>query len=409
MTSIVEQLKKSIPHCFISEYEDYITIPALRRFCDEHNIPQGSLRDDLLNNVFEFACKNDENRVLFSKWLNKVLKEGIKHIYFREIYFNDSVEKNILINPESAYNLLKDKFKCSEENIWNCKPTHSIDIHNFHIDAENNQVQNISFEFIVNLIQLSNNDKQVFIYPIFVDLDLINNLIICRAKSKNKIYRCTNELLTEEGLKVTTKDIIIDTAKIITSALNLSYSNTSISNTYFKNKLYNIFNLSTFTPASIQEQLKAHVSTIATISDELIKQYNIPDKFKSKLEKDILVSIEKCLSLDQLTPEMLQADREFYPVKTVATDDEKTRHSNISANSEPLQCKERYYDTKEAIHANKECDSLNLYFTKRQMPKYFSKGFNVSLEVNNGWCIMKFPQYVEEADIQNVLSRFRKT
>lgn len=398
----------TIPDCFSRESEEYITIPAMKRFCDMNNIKQGLLREDLFKNIIEFAEQNDENFNIFNSWLNKVLKEGIKHIYLREVIFNDAAIEAGLKDVNMVNTTLEHLFpSCPKNSMWYCIPSANMSLQNFSAEIVGNSVKTLCFEFAIRLTQVnSKSDKQVITYPIYVDIDLTYGLILGRAKSKNKIFRYTENLSTEDTYKKTTEILIGQATQIIINALKCSYAPKDMSNSFLKRKVYNLFSLSTFTPQFISDQVNGYTSELDKFINQVSSHFNISDTYHSKMKEDLDIFIEKYLSLTQLTREHLQTDRNFYPIKTASTDEEKTKHSTTSANYEPLQCKEKFFDTKKSIISAGKCDSVS-FCHDRQNKKYFgSDPFIISFDVVRGWCIMKLPRYVEEEDVQYVLSRF---
>lgn len=398
----------TIPDCFAKESEEYMTIPAMKRFCDVNNIKQGLLREDLFKNIIEFAEQNDENFNIFNSWLNKVLKEGIKHIYLREVVFDDTAVEAGLKDVNMVNTTLDHLFPgCPKNSMWCCIPSADMSLQNFRAEIIDGCVKTLCFEFAIRLTQVNSKlDKQTITYPIYVDIDLTYGLILGRAKSKNKIFRYTEDLSTEDAYKKTTEALIVQATKIIITALKCSYASNDMSNSFLKGKVYELFSLSTFTPKFISDQVNGYASELDDFMNQVRSNFNISDIYHSKMKEDLDIFIEKYLSLTQLTREHLQTDRNFYPIKTASTDEERTKHSTTSANYEPLQCKEKFFDTKKSITSAGKCDAVS-FCHDRQNKKYFgSEPFIISFNVVKGWCIMKLPRYVEEEDVQYVLSRF---
>lgn len=67
----------SIPHAFASEDENYITIPALRRFAKEkrqEDLKTTVDRPQLIKDIESYANQSEENEAEVLDWLDHVLK-----------------------------------------------------------------------------------------------------------------------------------------------------------------------------------------------------------------------------------------------------------------------------------------------------------------------------------------------
>ncbi len=404
-------MKINIPDCFINDSEEYITIPAMRRFCDQQQIKAGYLRDEIINSIITFAEESEENLVKFSSWINKVLKEGIKHIYLKEYVIKNQVLLEGLKNPNMVDNILKQKFpNCPQVDIYMSNATKELLLQKYTYKLEDDEVKVIYFEFVIKLIQVNNKFiKQTISYPIYVDMDLENGVMQIRAKSKKGLFLYTPDLSTEDNLKQNVDVLCTKVSRIISQSFEIEYLNRNDSTNRFKNYIYNLFNDSTFTPQFIADLVSGYSANIDTFISHIQNEFKIDDTYYTHMKEDLNIFIEKYLSVTRLKKEDLQKDRVFYPIKTSSTDIEQTKHSTTSSNHEPLQCKEKFFDTKKSIQSSKSCDSVS-FCHARQQNKYFgSEPFIISFEVSKGWCIIKLPRYVEEEDIQYVLSRFINT
>lgn len=68
----------------------------------------------------------------------------------------------------------------------------------------------------------------------------------------------------------------------------------------------------------------------------------------------------------------------------------------------PLQAKALFFDNKKMMQKNQICDGVVFKF-RRKSKKYYEDEFKVKITVKNNCCHMKFFEYTEEVDIQNVL------
>ena len=76
-----------------------------------------------------------------------------------------------------------------------------------------------------------------------------------------------------------------------------------------------------------------------------------------------------------------------------------------SAQEHPLQSKAIFFDNKKMMQKSKICDGITFKF-KRKRKTYFEEEFKVKIGVKKNYCHMKFFEYTEEVDIQNVLQLF---
>ncbi len=400
-------MKINIPDCFLNENEDYITVPVMKRFCESNKIKVKNTREEIWNSIVLYAQEDSTKYETFRSWLNRVLKEGMKHIYIREFTFSDKVIENRLKDEKSVNDMLKALFPdCKQTDMFECRPDKDPKIQKYSFSSEKGRVTSISFELSVRLVVAVDQyiKKDIFL-PIYVDIDLDKMIIFGRSKSKSKMYRYTEERLTEDGYKKTTKDLIIQSISMIMIRLQIELSQKNVSTKFFKRKIYDLFSKSTFTPQYIEDLVSGYSNTVTDFIDQVKGDFNIEDKYDEKMLEDINIFLEKYLSITRLKKEDLQSDRELYVTKTSSTDYERTKHSTTSPNDEPLQCKEKFFDTKKSISSSKSCDSVT-FCHLRKVNKYFNEPFIISFDVLDGWCIIKLPRYVEEEDIQYVLSKF---
>ena len=131
----------------------------------------------------------------------------------------------------------------------------------------------------------------------------------------------------------------------------------------------------------------------------------LQDSQVSDVCDDIKNIVEKYLSITWKDKSIFTKDREAYPIKLNATDDEASRVEQVSGFAQPLQTKTVFFDNKKMLYKNQKCDNIELKW-KRKNTKYFNDSFNVNLSVDGkGVCILKFREYVVREDIENVLSK----
>ena len=72
-----------IPSTYRIEDSDYITIPVLKKFCLDNGLKTSASRIDLIQQIEEYADKSTDNSERVFKWLEDVLKMGIKSCLIR--------------------------------------------------------------------------------------------------------------------------------------------------------------------------------------------------------------------------------------------------------------------------------------------------------------------------------------
>lgn len=401
----------SIPYSLSNENESYLVIPVMRKFCFDNKLKQHNTREELLEEILAFASKNNENKVKFLNWFDNCLREGIKHFYMRSFYTDDRLI-SVLRNLDDCTGYLETCFS-NCPNTFIPLSTHEHDLKLISCKVlldEDNLVNRIIFNFTILLLTGDDevNNGERIIYPIFVDLDLKNNIILGRAKPKSKLYSITNQatdvLLYND--KTDTKNLILKAMDLICEKLDLKYFDANRCNTTYKSVIYKILKEYTFTPEEIQNKINSVSDKLDNFINDLFAELDIPllNNYNNAKE-DLNIFVEKYISINYEDQSIFTKDREAYPVKLSATDSEYTKVSECSMDREPLQHKEKFFDNKKSIERDETCDAITLCF-KRKNPKYFGNiPYFVSLEAKGGFMCIRFPKYVEEEDIQHVLSR----
>lgn len=97
----------SIPHTFASEDENYITMPALRRFAKEkhkEDLKTTVDRSQLIKDIESYANQSEENKEIVLDWLDQVLIEGIKDTQIK--YLEDNSFIDFLLNDTYIESIL---------------------------------------------------------------------------------------------------------------------------------------------------------------------------------------------------------------------------------------------------------------------------------------------------------------
>lgn len=119
---------------------------------------------------------------------------------------------------------------------------------------------------------------------------------------------------------------------------------------------------------------------------------------------DIKNLAEKYLSITWSDKNIFIKDREAYPTRLSATDEEESKIDQSAATiDDPLQSKEVFFDNKRMLQNQKRCEGLTLIWKRRDRTYYSDPAFPVRFSEKGGTCTLSFKKYVAEEDIQHVL------
>lgn len=404
--------KTMIPSCFTKENESYITLPILRKFCKSHKLSTTDTRSELLAEIIQFGEKNDENKQIVKEWMESVLKEGIKHIYLRKVYSEDNTMELLKKDATSKVVLSKVFAGCPQKFIIDCKSDKQLKLQSY-VKFTDGKDKIDRIEFYFTIILLEKNLEEIgerIIYPVYVDIDLLNGCIIGRGKSKANIYYCgEDEDIIHEENRTSVEKIVIKAIEYIRTTLSLSYEAKERSYANIKRNLYDMLMEFSFTPEEIENSINDCDEKLNNFISDVFKDLNInPYRNFDKAKHDLRIFLEKYISINHPDQAIFMDDREAYPIKLIATDSELTKVEATTSNKEPLQCKEKFFDNKKSLEYEKTCDGIVLCYNRIETKYFGTDPYVVKLILNKGFCVVKFESYVEEEDIQNVLSRVIK-
>lgn len=400
-----------IPFCFTDKGEDYLTKGPLQKFCKKHELPTSEDKGDLINYIVEFANKNSSNEEIVLEWLEGVLKEGVKHIFIKrcdipkifEEYNEDRLEKVI----EETFGAIEQSYiiGSSHENTLKCL--------SYTYEYENDKISKICFTYSIMLAELKKGKTSYnkIIYPIYVDVDFNNKVIIGRAKSKNTIYEYIigqqGELIPDNE-KANTFKLVTRAMHEVANNLGIIYESKDKSRYMWGGKFFELIEECTETPKEIKEAICREKDNVENFIIDFFGRHNISPIYKDNYEKakeDLNLFMEKYLAINLDNEEVFKENRVAYPIKIAATDTDLTSVEQTTANRRPLQASPVFYDNKKILLRRRQCDKSSLVF-KRDKQKYIlTDEFVVTLEVKGGYCVIQTVSYLLEEDIQNVLLR----
>lgn len=404
-----------IPISFRDKNENYLIKGTLQKFCKKHDLPTSEDKMDLIGYIEEFASRNNDNEEIVLEWLETVLKEGAKHIIIRkcdipkiyEEYTDEKWEEFI----DEQFGEIPQYFICGgvHYNTPKCLS------YQFEYD-EDNKVKSINFSYTIELLENKSgvDTLQKITYPIFVDVDLINKVIIGRVKSKNKIYEYVLEadghprpnIDKAQPFKIATQIM-----HEISEKLLITFESIERSKNRWSSNLFELINECTQTPKEIIKAIDKEQNNVNSFITGFFERHNISlieqENF-IKAKEDLNIFMEKFLSINLGDEEIFKEGRIAYPVKIAATDTDYTSVEQSTSNRRPLQATAVFYDNKKILLRKKQCDKISMVFKREKQSYFTNEEFLITFEIKKGYCLIKSESYLLEEDIKDVLSRIIK-
>lgn len=240
-------------------------------------------------------------------------------------------------------------------------------------------------------------------YPIAVDVYCDMGIIVSRAKSKSGLYKYVDEFVLEQAIPTKSEKETATAIKWVCEKLAIGTKKSFEAETVFKSRLYYMLERYTQTPSEIIELINQKTSEIDGIVDSVMHQIcNLKRAYEEDVRSNVLNMVEKYFSISYPDKQIFIKDREAYPLKLNATDEEDSKVEQTAALEEPLQSKAIFFDNKKMLQKSQACDGVTFMFA-RINTMYCSKQFKVKIVVNKDYCILKFTEYTMEEDIIHVL------
>lgn len=395
-------LKVNIPH-FIDR-DDYLQNPIMRKFLKSNNISLAQNRADYIHALEEYSNEDTEKAQKVEDFLLKVIKEGTKDLCYRQIQNIKEWNKN----PDLVKNKIDEKYPdCPKSNILHYRNTQERELIDYQIKTnENGLVSKIEFAFSrLFLCGEAGETGDLVPFPVFVDVYLDEGFVVSRGKAKTTMYyKCEDDILvTQNG--VNSMDYAVTAIDAVIELLDAETEREpAIVKRYVYEKLYNIYNLYSFTPEKVEEMVNKEQERVESFVNGFFSELGLNPRNMDKARLDANILIEKFVSINGNNEDIFKNDRAAYLTKVRADDEvELTRVDTASNRTVPLQCTEAFFDGKKSVIKSKQCKKLDLVF-KRQDEAY-QKGnpLEVQFGVRKNYGYIKFRQYAEEGDIQNVL------
>lgn len=398
----------SIPYTFASEDESYITIPALRRFAKEkreENFRISADRPQLIDDIEKYANQSEEKKEEVLDWLDKVLVEGIKEIQIK--YLDDTFPVDLLSDDAYIEGILSSKL-ADNSNQHLCQAyTEELRLYRYEIETDNNLGRRIKIYFGKLLCTYDRDRGSAIIpYPVFVELFLDKGIIVARAKSKSGLYKYMTSFVLEAAVPTKAEKQMADAIKSVCNWFALEIASRPAASAFFKKKLYFMLEKYTKTPKEIKNLIETKEVEIDNMVELLMKNICcLPENYREDVKSNVLNMVEKYFSISYKDKKIFTRERDAYPLKLNATDEEDSKVEQTAALEEPLQSKGIFFDNKKMLQKSKSCDGVSFMFN-RMNTLYCTRSFKVKIVIINDFCTLKFTEYTMEEDIIHVLFSF---
>lgn len=387
--------------------DEYINLAETKKFLKENNLPICSFKLEGIQNISEFGVY-DEEKVL--KWIDKTIKQGIKYCYIAKIKDGLYKFKDINLCQKFIEEYFKDR---SAEYQNNAQFESKLKINKIDYTEENGRIENVNINIGLLVYERRKKENEYVYekikYPIFADMDLINNVLEIRIKSKAQIYEIDNSGVKESsGKNISVDNMASEVLKFLEYNLGIDVDVNPLNKTEYYKAYYKILESMTKTPQEIVNIIDNNKEQLVIFAEEYFNKLGLDKKYFKMSVEDMAIWLEKYLSLSIKDKNIFIEENDGYPIQLTATDSDDTRVEETSAKREPLQTKPSFFDHKKIFMREKSCDGLTLAFNRINKLYYGNDPYAVKMFFKKGFGVINFPEYVEEGDIQNVLSRVKR-
>lgn len=396
----------SVPYTFANEDESYITIPALKRFAREkknEDLKTTVDRPQLLQDIENYANQSPENEAEVLDWLDQVLVEGIKDVQIKLID-DESFTTSFIDQDEFVEKVLEPLIVNKTNRHLNKGYTESLGVFRYEITNESVFGRKIRLYMGKLLCTFDKKHGAATVpYPIAVDVYCDAGIIVARAKSKSGLYKYEEDFVLEKATPTKSEKETAAAIKWVAEKLVLNTRKSFEAETVFKSRLYDMLEKYTKTPTEIINLMDAKKTEIDGVVETVMHQIcNLRAAYREDVKSNVLNMVEKYFSISYPNKQIFIKDREAYPLKLNATDEEDSKVEQTAALEDPLQSKAIFFDNKKMLQKSRACDGVTFMFA-RLNTMYCSRQFKVKIVVNKDYCMLKFTEYTMEEDIIHVL------
>lgn len=396
----------SVPYTFANEDESYITVPALKRFAREkkkEDLKTTVDRPQLIQDIENYANQSPEKEEEVLDWLDQVLVEGIKDVQIKLID-DESFTASFVNQDEFVEKVLEPLIVNKTNRHLNKGYTDSLGVFRYEITNESVFGRRIRLYMGKLLCTFDKKHGAATVpYPVAVDVYCDAGMIVARAKSKSGLYKYEENFVLENATPTKSEKETASAIKWVAEKLVLNTRKSFEAETVFKSQLYNMLEKYTKTPTEIIDLMNAKKTEIDGVVETVMHQIcNLRTAYREDVKSNVLNMVEKYFSISYPNKQIFIKDREAYPLKLNATDEEDSKVEQTAALEEPLQSKAIFFDNKKMLQKSRACDGVTFMFS-RLNTMYCSRQFKVKIVVNKDYCMLKFTEYTMEEDIIHVL------
>jgi len=374
-----------------------------------HNIPYETAmkRSDAFEQIIEHGKISQSNETAVLKWIDDVVLEGIKDVHVR--YFPLDQKMKVLLRNQNDTTAYFSEFIAQDTLPHLCSNQYDKDFTLVSVRwMGEGKYRRVVFTYCKKLFTYETAKTSTSIkpidYPIIVEYYIDGEWLLIMAKPRSNLYVYDSNGFDVNDPKPTTTDKEVDSVlRCIEQMMPLEKIDRKTSEDKLKKKLFYILDKYTRTPKEIEDAMTLNETHLDTISRTIADICYIQDKCYAPSLKDIIDDIkniaEKYFSINWHDSQIFTQDRDAYPVKLKATDEEDSKVKQTSSSFEPLQKKSIFFDNKKMLQKNKSCDGVTFYWRR----KNGKNPFPVSIDIKNGVCIFKFTQFTAKEDIENVI------
>lgn len=362
-------------------------------------------RPQLIKDIENYANQSEENKEIVLDWLDQVLIEGIKDTQIK--YLEDNSFIDLLLNDAYVERILSSVLVDNKNRHLCGNYTNALRLYRYEIVPESDQGRCIML-YLGKLICIYDRKtgSSSVPYPIFVELFLDKKLIVARAKSKSGMYNYMDEFVLDAATSTTAEKELNKAIKHVCKLFSIETASKYKAGEFFKRQLYLMLEKYTQTPKEILELMSGKTTETDELVDSLMKNIcNLPNNYREDVKSSILNMIEKYFSISYPDKKIFTKDRDAYPLKLNATDEEDSTVEQTAALENPLQSKAIFFDNKKMLQKSQSCDGASFMFNRRNS-LYCSKQFKVRVVIEKDYCTLKFTEYTMEEDIIYVLFSF---
>lgn len=394
-----------IPSSFKNESEGYIIIPAMKHFLKKHNLKTHEDREENISAIIAYANESSVNEEVVLCWVNSVIREGSKEAHVKHIRIPK--EAQLLFDSDNkveAFITPLESNSTKHVSTFIYQPDYSYIRHELYTNMLG-KCLSIYLGRNLNCLNKDFSSRRVP-YVVVVEVYPEISFVIGRAKSKSNLYDFDGSPFSQTKDKATTAEIQIEIAvKKIINLFACTVLNKNDNATFFENNLYTILDKYTQTPIEIKKILNDKHEQLVNLVDQMKQEFCLdPNRNYTDVHDDLTNLAEKYLSIYWPDEKVFTRGRQAFPIRLSATDEEESRVDQKSGGLQPLQSKAIFFDNKRMLVKNRTCDSAHFCYN-RMNPKYFNPLFQVKFTIHHtkDYATIKFPDYTQEEDIQNVL------